>query len=70
MNKIFSLLSFILLNINAYAQNKVFDYLNVGLSTSDCNVFDPSVNIDGSSHQSWAGGVTFNATLGLGLQTQ
>lgn len=50
MNKIFSLLSFILLNINAYAQNKVFDYLNVGLSTSDCNVFDPSVNIDGSSH--------------------
>lgn len=54
-----------------FAQTKTFDYLNAGFSTSDCNVFDPTaVIIDGVTHSSWAGGVNFNATLGIGLSTQ
>lgn len=57
---------------NLYSQNnKTFDYVSASLGTS-CNVFNvsPSVNIDGIVHSSWAGGVTFNSTLGIGLATQ
>jgi len=51
------------------AQTKTFDYLSSGMSTSACNVFSPAVTINGVTHQSHAGGVTFNTTNGLVLAT-
>lgn len=62
--KLVCLFFFIGVNTITYSQNKTFDYLNANLSTTDCNVFDPSANIDGVAHNSWAGGVIFNWTLG------
>jgi len=69
MNKIFSLALLVSISLSSLAQTKTFDYLNAGLP-NDCNVFDPAVTIDGASHTSWAGGVTFNTTNGLGLSTK
>jgi hypothetical protein len=57
-------------NAIVFSQTKTFDYLNASLSTTACNVFNPTVTIDGSSHNSWAGGVSLNSTLGLVLATQ
>ena len=69
MNKLFIIPLLMVINMSSSAQNKTFDYLNAGLA-NDCNIFDPTVTIDGALHTSWAGGVTFNAANGIGLATQ
>jgi hypothetical protein len=53
----------------AYSQTTTINYLTSGLSTTSCNVFNPSVNIGGVTHSSLAGGVTFNITEGIVLST-
>ena len=69
ITKILCLFCFMSFTLVTKSQTKTFDYLPSGLSTSACNVFNPAVNIDGVSHSSYAGGVSFNATYGLGLIT-
>lgn len=70
--KIVTCLLLLGIKIVTFSQTKTFDYINANLSTSNCNVFNvsPAVTIDGIEHNSWAGGVTFNSTLGLGLGTE
>lgn len=52
-----------------HTQTTTIDYLNSGLSTSDCNVFSPASTLNGIQHTSHAGGVTFNTTAGILLST-
>jgi len=55
----------------ANSQTTTINYLsNSNLSTTACNVFSPAVNVNGVSHSSHAGGVSFNATNGLLLPTR
>lgn len=62
-----SSLGLLILCFHAKSQTKTFDYLASSLSTTACNVFNPAVTINGHSHSSHAGGVSFNSTYGLGL---
>lgn len=56
-------LTVVLLPINNMsAQNINFNYATSGLSTTDCNVFDPSVIVQSYTHTSFAGAPTFNGT--------
>jgi hypothetical protein len=50
-------------------QTTTINYLTSGLSTSSCNVFNPSATINGVQHTARAGGVTFNTSFGIGLAT-
>lgn len=49
----------------AFSQTTTINYLTSGLSTTACNVFNPNVTINGITHSSHAGGVTFNSTSGI-----
>lgn len=40
-----------------------------GLSTTQCNVFDPPVNVGGKLHTGVIGGATFSTANGLDLPT-
>lgn len=51
------------------AQTTTINYLSSGLSTTSCNVFNPSATINGVQHTARAGGVTFNTSFGIGLAT-
>lgn len=55
--------------MNATSQTTTINYLQSSLSTSACNVFNPSVPVNGITHSSRAGGVSFNASEGLLLST-
>lgn len=55
--------------LTGFSQTTTINYLSSGLSTSACNVFSSSVNINGVQHYSHAGGVTFNTTNGIILTT-
>lgn len=59
------LIGCVFMNTPIKAQTTTFDYLSSSLSTTDCNVFDPNVTIEGSAHQSHAGGVGFEADVGI-----
>ncbi|CAN5298472.1 hypothetical protein BH20BAC1_BH20BAC1_03770 [soil metagenome] len=65
------IIAFSLLTMCSAVQSQVttFDYLNSGLSTAPCNIFDPQVTINGTVHSSYAGGVIFNSS-GLFLTTR
>lgn len=52
-----------------YSQTTTIDYLATGLSTTACNVFNPQVTLNGVVHKSYAGGVNFSSSLGIGLST-
>lgn len=55
--------------LTGFSQTTTINYLSSGLSTSACNVFSSSVNINGVQHYSHAGGVTLNTTNGIILTT-
>jgi hypothetical protein len=67
--KISALIVFVIYSLNTYSQTTTINYLTSSLSTSACNVFNPSVNINGVSHSSWAGGATFSTVDGVILST-
>jgi hypothetical protein len=62
----FAVLLVVLLGVKPGCTQQVltFDYLNSGLGSS-CNVFNPSVAINGITHNSWAGGVYLRTFSGV-----
>ncbi len=67
--KLFCFIGFLFCGKHIYSQTTTFDYLKSNLSTSACNVFNPSVNVNSVAHSSRSGGVSFNVTDGLRLFT-
>lgn len=51
---IISLTGFLLSIINLSAQTTNFNYATSGLSTTDCNIFDPPLMVQGYTHTSFA----------------
>lgn len=64
-----SLLGILAISNFASSQTTTINYLTSGLSTTSCNVFNPSATINGVQHSAHAGGVTFNSSSGIGLST-
>lgn len=67
--KIMCFITVAFFTLTGFSQTTTINYLSSGLSTSACNVFSSSVNINGVQHYSHAGGVTFNTTNGIILTT-
>lgn len=65
--RVFLLIS-TLIPILSISQTTTFDYLSNNLGTN-CNIFNPSVNISSVAHASLAGGVSYSSTYGLQLST-
>lgn len=55
--------------LEGITQTITINYLTSSLSTSACNVFNPSVGVSGVTHSSLAGGVSFDATNGIKVST-
>jgi len=64
-NTISGIISFTLFLIsytNLSAQTINFNYASSGLSTSDCNIFDPPLAVQGYTHTAFAGAPTFTGS--------
>lgn len=57
-------------NSYSFSQTTTINYLTSSLSSTACNVFSTNVTVNGITHSSLAGGVSFNSTNGLYLNAQ
>ena len=55
---------------SSFSQTTTINYLTSSLSSTACNVFSTNVAVNGVTHSSLAGGVSFNSTNGLYLNVE